>query len=107
MKATLLSAGAAALLAVATWSVSANAAPIGSGFDALRSADGLVQRAYYDGDDWRYAHRRLWWWRLHHRDDDDRGWSWRHHHRFDRDGDRRHEWRDRDDRSDRDDRRWR
>jgi len=107
MKANLLSASAAALLALGAWSASASAAPVGSGLDGLRSSGALVQRARYDGDDWRDANRRLWWWRLHHRDDDERRWSWRHHHRSDRDDNGWHGRRDHVDRSDRDDRRWR
>lgn len=83
MKITLLTASAAALLALGMWSTSASATSIGSGLDGLRS-DRLVQKADYDGDDWRNDHRRVWWWR-HHHDDDDRGSWWRHHRRFDRD----------------------
>lgn len=99
MKFTLLSASAAAMLALGAWSATASARP--AGLDGLRTAQSLVQQAHYDGDGWRY---RRWWW--HHRYSDNRGWWWRRHHRFDRDDDRRHAWRD-DYRSDRYDRSWR
>jgi hypothetical protein len=71
MKLTLLSASAAALLALGAWSATASAAPAGSGLDGLRTSNGLVQQADYDSDE-RDGHRN-WWWR-HHRDDDNRGW---------------------------------
>jgi hypothetical protein len=103
MKVTLPSASAAALLALGTWSVSAGAAPIGTGLDGLRSTNSLAQQADYDGGDWRRDRGTEW--QRHSRDNDDRRWSSRN--RSDRDDGGRPAWRDRDDRHDRDDRRWR
>ena len=76
MKLTLLSASAAALLALGIFSASASAAPIGSGLDGLRSASGLAQRADYDGGDWRRDRGSEW--QHHSRDNDDRRWWSRH-----------------------------
>jgi hypothetical protein len=104
MKFTLVSVSLAAALVLGAGSLSAKAASVGAGLTALQADASLIQKAHYDDDDRRGS------WR-HYRVDNDRrdggyhGW-WRYH-RVDRDDDRHHVWRDRNDRSDRDDHRWR
>ena len=101
----LVSASLAVALALGAGSLAAQAAPIGAGLTALQLDGSLVQKADYDDND-----HHAWRWRHHRVDDDHRDggshWWWWRHHRADRD-DRHHVSRDRGDRSDRNDHRYR